>query len=197
MAPARRLALLLPLPLALALTACPDPARTAEGPGGTPTATATNQQGAGDGAPSQVGGQGFTVTPGEGVFVRGSFDYAGEKGGRNRIDFVTIQQGAPPNLVYAMTLEERGPWQVEVPKDFGPLYILAFIDQAEDGPSPGDPATPMGDAITVGATDVEGIELKLVDTAETTGAPGGGGPGDAAAPPPGAEVGAPTPPATP
>lgn len=149
----------------LLLTACPDPAKTAAGPSSS-TGAAPTAEGGGGGAQAP-GGQGFSVKPGEGVFLRGSFEYTGDKTGRNRIDFVTIQQGAPPNLVYAMTLEERGPWQVEVPKDFGQLYILAFIDQGEDGPTPGDPATPMGDPITIGSSDIEGVELKLVDRKST------------------------------
>lgn len=163
------------LPFVLLLSACPDPSKTAEGPGssasvGAPVA-GPEAGSAGQGGPSQAGSQGFKVTPGEGVFLKGTFTYEGTKAGRNRIDFVTIQEGAPPNLVYAMTLEQTGAWQVEVPKDFGKLHILGFIDQAEDGPSPGDPATPMGDPIVIEGADIEGIELKLIDTSETVASP--------------------------
>lgn len=181
------------IPCMVLLAACPDPTRTDAGPGGAPGSPSSGPTPQGQSGGPGGHNNGFQVEAGKGVWLRGSFQYEGEKTGRNRIDFVTIQEGAPPNLVYAMTLEERGAWQVEVPKNFGKLHVLAFIDQAEDGPSPGDPSTPMGEPIVVGGQDIEGIDLVLRDTTPTPSpAPASGGP-----PPPPTDPGTPAGAATP
>ncbi|MCK6506873.1 hypothetical protein L6R53_26465, partial [Myxococcota bacterium] len=166
---------LLPLLPALALLAgCPDPTGTSAGPsggagpqGGPPPA---GGPGGGPGGPGggpppegQPPGQ-FQVTAGEGVALKGNFTYAGTKTGDYRIDFLTMEAGRPPVLAHALTLDAPGPWTVEAPKSFGAVYVVAFVDQDKDGPSPTDPAGRLADAVTIGDQPLEGLEIVISDT---------------------------------
>lgn len=103
-------------------------------------------------------GSSFDFTNGE-VILSGTVSYEGEKSGRIRMDLLTQEGIAAPMLVSAEEAPELGPFQVKVPKDFGQLHILGFIDQASDGPSPDDPAGKV--TIEVGEVDIEGLELVL------------------------------------
>lgn len=212
---------LLPLLPALALLAgCPDPTGTSAGPTGGPGAQGgpppaggpgggpggpgggpggPGGPGGGPGAPPPDGknpGQ-FQVTAGEGVVLKGAFTYAGAKTGDYRIDFLTMEPGKPPLLAHALTLDAPGPWTVEAPKGFGAVYVVAFVDQEKDGPSPTDPAGRLAEAVTIGDQPLEGLEIVLSDTPDlgdltpnlgpgTPPPPGGEG-----APPAGAEGGPP------
>lgn len=157
------------LVLALATAGCPDPNPTgsygaAEGQG---TGPATADGGTGGPAPSSPGATRpndarFKVAKDEGVELSGTFEYSGDKTGQLRLDFLTMEDGQPPRLVHTKELTKKGPWSVRVPKDYGNLYVVAFIDQAGDGPGGDDPAA-VTEAVSVGAEDVTGVTLALSD----------------------------------
>lgn len=188
----------------LLLTACPEttpPAATpgAEGPGGAP--------GGEGGAPPEgaAGPMGkrpeearFNVVEGEGVAFSGTVSYEGAKKGSIRLDFLTQEGNQPPNLVHAVSLPKLGEFSVELPKDYGQLHVVAFIDVDGDGPNASDPAAMA--TLTVGVEPITGVALALSDTPDlgalTPGsngaAPGeGGGPPPEGGGPPPAEGGAP------
>lgn len=155
--------------LALLLGGCPDPNPTgsygtAEGTGSGP---ATTGEGSGGPAPSAPGATRpndarFKVGKDEGVELSGTFEYTGDKTGQLRLDFLTMEDGQPPRLVHTKELTKKGPWSVRVPKDYGSLYVVAFIDQAGDGPGGDDPAA-VTEAVAIGAEDVTGVTLALSD----------------------------------
>ncbi len=171
-----------------ALTAgCPDP---------NPTGTYTQDDGSGSGsggtgpgttAPSAPGATRpddarFKVGKGEGVEVAGTFEYAGTKTGQLRLDFLTMEDGQPPRLVHTKELTKAGKWSVRVPADYGSLYIVAFIDQAGDGPGGDDPAAATAEPVKVGKEDVTDVLLALSDEPELGVFTPGGSPNS---PPPG------------
>ncbi|MEY3213198.1 MAG: hypothetical protein RIT28_3679, partial [Pseudomonadota bacterium] len=140
----------------------------------------------------------FTVVEGEGVAFSGTVSYPGEKKGSIRLDFLTQEGNQPPNLVHAVSLPKLGEFSVELPKDYGQLHVVAFIDVDGDGPNASDPAALA--TLTVGVEPITGVALALSDTPDlgalTPGAngaaPGEGAPtgegapageGGAAAPP--------------
>lgn len=103
-------------------------------------------------------GTSFDFTNGE-VLLSGTVSYEGEKTGRIRLDLLTQEGIAAPMLVSAEEAPALGPFQLKVPKGFGQLHILGFIDAAGDGPSPDDPAGKV--TIEIGEVDIEGLELVL------------------------------------
>ena len=176
-----RLALLSLVPL-LSLAACPDPTGSSSMPGGTvaggaPSGPGAGGPGAGGPGAGGAGGPGaesgarpsdahFQVDAGKGVTLSGTYSYAGDRTGTYRIDFLTMQAGSPPVLAQAMTLDAPGDWSVEVPKDFGDIYVVAFVDAVGDGPSPDDPAARLEDPVKVGGSDISGLSLVLKDNAD-------------------------------
>lgn len=126
--------------------------------GGTPP---PGDPGAGGGAPggdaASMGPASLNVTPGEGVKLSGTMEYAGTVTGSTRIDLLS-KEG---RLVHVMTLDAVGPWEVEVPKDYGEIKVSAFIDTDGNGPSTYEPA---GEATaTIGQEPVAGVVVKLTD----------------------------------
>ncbi len=221
--PALRAALLF-IAGGLMLSGCPDPTAggtAGQGPGapaggpaaGGPGAGAPGAGGPGAGVPGGEGagappmGAGaagggrpdqarFSVAEGEGVEISGTFEYAGSATGSHRIDFLTMDTDGPPTLVHALSLDAAGPWSVEAPKNFGKVYIVAFIDKKGDGPSSDDPSGRIADQVEIGTKPVTGLTLTLKDDADlgnltpgAAGPPEGAGTPDAALPP--SEGGAP------
>lgn len=121
----------------------------------------------------------FEVAEGEGVTLSGLISYEGEQKGALRMDFLTVAENAHPNLVHATSLDALGAFSIEVPKDFGALHLVAFIDVAGDGPSPTDPAATV--KVAVGTDDISDITLALSDEPDlgelTPGGPPEGEPG--------------------
>jgi|GEM_PF-1594360 len=166
------------------LAGCPDPnptgAYTEQG-GGAPSAGGPGG-GSGGGA---AGGPGsgtrpddarFKVGEGEGVALAGTFTYDGEAKGRMQIDFLTQESGGPPRLVHTLQLDKLGEWKTRVPKNYGELHIVAFIDKEGDGPSSDDPAAKSDGPIAIAEADITDVELKLTDDPDLgTFTPGGGG----------------------
>jgi hypothetical protein len=166
----------------LILCGCPDPnptgSYTAEG--ATEGAASGAAGGAGGAAPPPGGTRPddarFKLGPDEGVAMGGMLSYAGDKTGRLQLDFLTRDPDQPPRLVHTVQLKGPGPWTTRVPKDYGPIYVVAFIDIDGDGPSATDPAAATLEPVVVGAEDLTTVDLTLSDApdlGELT--PGGGG----------------------
>lgn len=171
----------------LFLTACPEkPKDDGELPETTgPTAGPT--EGVPDGGPPPPDGERpnnaqFEVAEGEGVTLSGTITYAGDQSGQLRMDFLTVAENSHPSLVHAMSIDAVGPFSIEVPKDFGELHLVSFIDVAGDGPSPTDPAATA--KVSIGSEDVGDITLALSDEPDL-GELTPGGPADGPAPTPG------------
>ncbi len=161
---------LIPLALLL-LTGCPDPT--------TAPAADLTDPGSGEGAPPPADGAtgaagpgdnqhtvDATVTPGEGVTVSGTISYAGEKTGRVRIDVLTERGNNPHLLAKTLELPSLGDWSIELPKEFGTVNVVGFLDQTGDGPTPDDPAMALQTPVEVGLEDIEGLALELSDDPE-------------------------------
>jgi hypothetical protein len=183
--------------MALLLAGCPE-SPGPEGPGGEGPG-AGGPGGPPPGGPGAGGPEGrpdnahFDVAEGEGVTLSGTMSYDGEQAGSIRLDFLVIDAGGTaPKLMHAESLNEMGAWSLDVPKDFGELIVVGFIDADADGPSPTDPAATV--TLDVAGENMPDIELKLVDDPDLgTLTPGvHGGPGaDGEAPPEGGPDGAP------
>lgn len=164
--------LLLPLVLLAGLTACPEKPQTQgeNGPGAQ-----GGPGGAGDkGPPPGGGGAGGPPTgedwgalgDDEKVMLTGTVTYEGTKTGSYRVDFLTVADDAPPNLLNAATLDGAGDFSMPARKglnaEYETVYMVAFIDVDSDGPSPTDPAAYA--ELSVGDVDVTDIALVLSDT---------------------------------
>ena len=156
-------------------------------PGGPPTdPNGGGAPGSGPPAGSRPAPTGFTLTPGEGVKLSGTVTYSGSAKGTIRVDFLRNPEGSPyPELMHSVELTEPGPWEVEVPKNFGALMIVGFIDADNNGPSPGEPSASNREPMSVGAQPVKGIELALSDQ-PAMGGKGPTPPGEGGMPPEGA-----------
>ncbi len=102
-----------------------------------------------------------SVTPGKGVVISGTLSYEGDKTGRIRLDVLTTKGRNPHVLAKTLELPEFGPWAVELPKDFGTVNVMAFLDQSGDGPTEGDPVTALAEPVVVGGDPIEGLDLTL------------------------------------
>ncbi len=192
------------LAILLVLAGCPDPTATPEGGGmtegpmggGAPGGPGAEggQPGGGAGAPGGEGGApppgggrpiapGFQVTPGEGVKLTGSVAYAGTQTGTIKLDFLrNTNGGAMPDLVHSITLTAPGVWEVEAPKDAGEFWVVAFLDGNDNGPSMGEPAGRVKDAVKVGTAPVTGLDITLSDEPDLGDLKPGGGDGGAGKP---------------
>lgn len=174
-------------------------------PGGAPADGSQAAVPAGDpnnvltpGATPPPGGRpkptGFELVPGQGVKLGGTVTYSGSATGKLRIDLLRNPEGAPyPELMASIEMDKPGPWSIEVPKDYGDLSIIAFLDSDDNGPSAGEPRSAFTNAIKIGKTDVSDVVLEMSDNPKDemgkgSPAPGAGGPppGAGGAPPPGA-----------
>jgi hypothetical protein len=91
--------------------------------------------------------------------LTGTVVYEGDKTGTIRMDLLTQEGISAPELVSAESVPELGPFSFEVPKNFGDLHILGFIDQQSDGPSEDDPAGKL--SVEIGEVDIGELELVL------------------------------------
>ncbi len=119
---------------------------------------------------------------GEGIALRGALVYSGDQEGALRLDMLVLEENRPPQLAHTQTVGEDGAFDITAPPDFGPVYVVGFIDVAGDGPSPTDPAGML--EILIGDTDIEGITLTLSDDPDLGPlTPGGGDDGAPDGPP--------------
>lgn len=176
--------LLLGAPMLGALLAgCPDPNPVGsyqEYGGDGPKASAGASAGAGAGptdkGATQPNSARFECTKTDDcVKLTGSFNYAGTQTGMNRLDFLSVADGAPPRLANTLELKEPGTWTISAPKDFGTLRIVAFIDLGGDGPSEGDPGAVV--EVEIGTEDLPNVSLDLTDEFDIAVLRPGGGPG--------------------
>jgi hypothetical protein len=150
----------------LGIVGCPDPnpMGAVEEKAGAPSAAGASTApppAASDPGATRPDAARFKVTPGEGVTVSGTFTYPGTRKGLMRIDLLQIPEGTPPRLVHTLELKTTGEWKVAAPKGFGDLYLMAFIDQNRDGPSPDDPAAVV--KVTIANDSIPNVSLALSD----------------------------------
>jgi hypothetical protein len=171
----------------LLLAGCPDPT-------GAPAADITD-----DAVGAKAGGEASavgkvddasmhtvdaTVAPGEGVVVSGTISYEGEKTGKIRLDVLTARGNNPHMLAKTLELPAMGDWSLELPKDFGTVNIVGFLDQTGDGPTPDDPAMALPQPVKVGTEAIEGLALVLTDEPDLGAlTPGGPPPAEGENPP--------------
>ncbi len=184
----------------LLLAACPTdvpeagvPAAT-DAPVGQPPADGSPAGSPGDpGSPSPSGNtEPLKVEPGQGVKLTGTATFEGTAEGTVRLD--VLKQGTSmPELVYSTTLEKLGPFEVELPKNFGSVQVTVFVDTTGDGPTVGEPMAASG-FIEIGETPPAPLALALGKLEAGTGGPpppgvppgGGEGAPPGGAPPAGA-----------
>lgn len=173
------------LSILLLLAACPTevpeagaPAAT-DAPAGQPAADGSST--GGPGAPSPTGNtEPLKVEPGQGVKLTGTATFEGTAEGAVRLD--VLKQGASmPELVYSTTLEKLGPFEVELPKNFGSVQVTVFVDTTGDGPTVGEPMAASG-FMEIGETPPAPLVLALAKLEA-----GSGGPPPSGAPPAGGE----------
>ena len=120
---------------------------------------------------------GFELVPGQGIKLGGTVTYSGAATGKLRVDLLRNPEGAPyPELMASLELDKPGPWSIEVPKDYGDLSIIAFLDADDNGPSAGEPRSPFSAPIKIGKTDVSDVTLEMSDDPKD--ATGKGPPGE-------------------
>lgn len=117
--------------------------------------------------PSPESSPAFVVVPGEGVKVSGTVGYAGTSEGKFHVDFVEPPQpGHYPKLVHSVLVESAGAWELEVPKNYGKVGVMAYLDIAGDGPTPTDPAARVAALLEIGETEISGLVLNCVENAD-------------------------------
>ena len=184
---------------ALSLGGCPDPSGQApqQGPGGGPGAEGGAGGGPAGGGPGGgpagggpggggPGGKGnerrpenvkLDVVEGQGVAISGTFSYAGTKTGTYKVDFLSRKENGPIELVHSLTIDKPGPFSVEAPKSYGAIYVVAFVDEASDGPTATDPAGMTKEPLQIGEAPIADVTVEVSDTPDlgefTPGAGGG------------------------
>ncbi len=170
--------------LLLLLAACPTeaPEVGVGTPGAAPDGTAPppTEASGGPGGASTVNTEPLNVVPGEGVKLTGTATYEGTAEGSVRMD-VLKQAGGMPSLVYSTTLERLGPFEVELPKNFGSVQVTVFVDTTGDGPTVGEPMAASA-FMEIGETPPAAVTLVLAKLESGSGGPPPPGAGGAAPP---------------
>ena len=126
-------------------------------PGGAPR---------GGAGPTSGHDQPFPDYDGRAVQISGTLAWSGQ----STVDLDLFQPDpvAPGGRKMVAKLKRMaGPYSFEMPDSFGPLVIEAFIDEAGDGPGPGDPmGSYPGNPLVVGSTDVNGVDITLALTTD-------------------------------
>lgn len=197
-----------------------DPNAAGGQPPGDPNAAGGGGAGGAPPVPEGVvigpNGPELKVEPGQGIKLSGEVVYTGSATGKLRVDILKKSDGGGQGIqiLHALTVEKPGPWELEVPKELGPIIINAFIDANGNGPDATEPSATV-DTLTIASEPVAGVKLELKDggtnpfaldpnapppatmPAPTPGADGAPPPGADGAPPPGAGGPASGTPATP
>jgi len=179
------------------------------GEGGAPPAGGEAPGGAPGGAPDGGGaapneaGKGveaseFDIEEGQGILISGTVAYSGTQDGDIRVDLLkeNYQGSAMPKVMTTVAAASDGTFQIEVPKGFGKVNLVAFLDFDGNGISPGEPIAAKN-GVNIKNSAITGLNLKLTDEPtdlevrlppiEGGATPAGGGPDGGAPPPEGGE----------
>ena len=103
----------------------------------------------------------FSDVEGPRVVLRGTLGWTGTE----TIDldlFAPDPNSAGGRRMLGKVMRAPGPYELQVPADFGPLVLEAFIDINKNGPGPGDPmGRHAGNPVRVGDSDVDGVDIVL------------------------------------
>jgi hypothetical protein len=135
------------------------------------------------------------VEAGEGVVLSGQISGAGTAPGQVLVDVVPSDPSAGHLARYNLVCSSAGEFKAEIPPNLGTVVLAAFLDQGGNGPSADDAAW-ASEAMTIGDTDITGIEIALqagtdmsrflADSAPPSAPPDSSGVAPAEAPVPGA-----------
>jgi len=122
----------------------------------------------------------FDIGAEGGVTIAGTLAYEGSKEGQVRLDFLRTDGDGPPQLLHVEKLDSLGSFSVRAPSNTGPVTIVAFVDEEDDGPDSSDPA---GLAkVAIEESEVSNVKIVLSDAPDLGALTPGSGP------PPGAEA---------
>ncbi len=125
----------------------------------------------------EIQNQRFEVGASDGVKISGTVVYSGEKTGSILLQVVTLK--ADPdrslrenqqadkryvNMLHSQTLNGPGNFELLVPKEIGPVSLVAFMDEANDGPTYSDPAG-LAD-VEIKQAAVSSVQLSISDNAD-------------------------------
>ncbi len=136
--------------------------------GGAPPEGGPDGQPPGDGSPPPEGaGQApvdLGIEAGEGVLLSGTVTYSGSQKGDLRVDLLKENyQGTPmPRMVTTVSVGSNGAFEVELPKDYGEVNLVAYLDFDGNGISPGEPIAAKN-GVSVKKSAISGLNLKLGD----------------------------------
>ena len=144
---------------ALSLWGCPDPV----------TAVEDNQENASQDEMKAGPGNMETdpnkarmkVNPGEGVMVKGTFNYKGDATGQKKIDTLKPVEGRGPSLVHVEELQDGNDFSIEFPKNYGKVMLKGIIDKTGNGPSADDPQGTV--TLQIEETPIDGVTLDVKD----------------------------------
>lgn len=161
--------------LGLLVMGCPEPE---SGGGNQPFTNASNGASTDPEQPQTVRNPNdarFSIVPGNSVTLSGTFRYEGESAGNYRIDVQKKEGSAAPMLVHAVEIDKPGDFAIEIPKNYGTILLLGFVDINSDGPSGDDPSGYSDSHILVGEEDITGVvlEVALGNPLQTPPPPGG------------------------
>ena len=108
-----------------------------------------------------IGPDPFVEYPGPRVTLRGTL--TGGDGQSIDLDvFKPDENSTGGRLMLGKLMRAPGPYEIQVPANFGPLILEAFIDVQKNGPGAGDP---MGryenNPVQIGEDDIDGIDIAL------------------------------------
>lgn len=164
------------------------------GEGGDGAAAAAGEGGGSEGGdggtppppdPGAAGGQAANGDPGghktpfesgydEAVMITVSGTLVVDEGVTGTVDIDCFSPSADdPNkkdLVNKVKVHQPGAYSMKVPKDFGKLILEAFIDSDGDGPDDSDARGEYaGNPLIVGAEDLTGIDIELIEPPKSAG----------------------------
>ena len=120
--------------------------------------------------------------------LSGKVTYDGSLEGDVRLDMIKEDyEGSPmPRVMTSVLVGDGGAWEIEVPKGFGKVNVVAYLDSDGNGLSPGEPIAAKN-GVNIKNAAIGDLNLKLSDdpsSLEIRLPPleGGGAPGEAPAP---------------
>jgi hypothetical protein len=132
------------------------------------------------------------------VKVSGTIAYTGSAKGTIYFDVLSRGQDALPTLIHSGEVAAPGPFEFEAKKDFGEVFVVAFLDANGTGSTPEatEPAGRVPGAVKIGSEPISGLTIALSDTPDLgdltpSGGAGGAAPSAAPAAPPPDAAGAP------